>query len=171
MAIQWDALQKRYDELAQVLTNQALDTRDRHKLQRELSLLSGLLAKNKDIEDLQEQIAQNQSQSAANTDSEMALLFQEEYAELQARLEKEKIELDNRMFPADPMNDRSVFLEIRAGTGGQEAALFAGDLQKMYTNYGLKKGWKVSVDNSSTTDLGGIREVVLYIKGLRFMGT
>lgn len=170
MAIQWDALQKRYDEIAQILTNQALDTRDRHKIQRELSLLTGLLAKNKDIEDLQRQITQNESQSAASTDPEMTLLFQEEHAELQVRLEKEKIELDNRMFPADPMDDRSVFLEIRAGAGGQEAALFAGDLQKMYTNYGLKKGWKVSVDNSSTTDLGGIREVVLSIEGLQVYG-
>lgn len=165
MAIQWDALAKRHDELSQIISNQALDTRDRHKLQRELSLLTGLLAKHKDIEALHEQIGQSQSQAAVNTDPEMALLFQEELSDLQDRLAKEEVELDKRMFPADEMDDRSVFLEIRAGTGGQEAALFAADLQKMYTNYADKKGWKVSVESSSTTDLGGFREIVLSIKG------
>jgi len=165
MAIQWDTLAKRHDELSQIISNQALDTRDRHKLQRELSLLTGLLAKHKDIEALQEKISQSQSQAAANTDPEMAILYQEELSDLQEALAREEVELDNRMFPADEMDDRSIFLEIRAGTGGQEAALFAGDLQKMYTNYALKKGWKVSVESSSTTDLGGIREVVLYVQG------
>jgi peptide chain release factor 1 len=68
------------------------------------------------------------------------------------------------------MDDRSVYLEIRAGAGGQEAALFAGDLQRMYTNYALKKGWRVEVDSLSTTDLGGMREVVLHIEGRGVFG-
>ena len=69
------------------------------------------------------------------------------------------------MFPADPLDDRSVYLEIRAGTGGQEAALFAGDLLRMYTNYALKRGWRVSIEDSSSTDLGGYKEVVVHIAG------
>ncbi len=69
------------------------------------------------------------------------------------------------MFPADPLDNRSAFLEIRAGAGGQEASLFAADLLRMYTNYALKQGWKVAVVSTSETDLGGIREVVLHIEG------
>ena len=74
-------------------------------------------------------------------------------------------ELDDILFPADERNDRSVYLEIRAGAGGQEAALFVADLQKMYTNYALKNHWRVSVESVSTTDLGGYREIILHIQG------
>jgi len=170
MAVQWDTLARRYDEISEILTNPSLDTGKRHKLQKELSFLSGILAKYKDIETLQKQLQETESHAADNTDPDMALLFEQEMVELQARLEKEKIELDHRMFPADEMDQRSVFLEIRAGAGGQEAALFAGDLQKMYTNYAAKKGWKVSVDSSSSTDLGGVREVILHIDGPQVYG-
>ncbi|MCX5921783.1 MAG: peptide chain release factor 1 [Candidatus Dependentiae bacterium] len=170
MAIKWDVLQKRYDELAQILTDHAVDHSKRHKLQKELSFLTGILAKNTDIVNLQKQIVQTESQAAATTDPEMAELFAEERAELQAKLNQEKVELENRMFPPSEHDNRSVFLEIRAGTGGQEAALFAGDLQRMYTNYALRKGWRVSVESSSSTDLGGVREVVLNIQGQKVYG-
>jgi peptide chain release factor 1 len=76
-----------------------------------------------------------------------------------------ELSLEEHMFPADPLDDRSVYLEIRAGTGGQEAALFAGDLLRMYTNYALKRGWKASVEDSSSTDLGGYKEVIIHIAG------
>ncbi len=69
------------------------------------------------------------------------------------------------LFPPDERDDRSVFLEIRAGAGGQEAALFAADLMRMYMMYALEKGWKTSVVSESSTDLGGYREVVLHIEG------
>jgi peptide chain release factor 1 len=67
--------------------------------------------------------------------------------------------------PAEELDDRDVYLEIRAGTGGQEAALFAGDLMRMYTAYAQSKGWRVTLESESTTDLGGYREVILHIKG------
>ena len=68
-------------------------------------------------------------------------------------------------FLRDPLDSRSVFLEIRAGAGGQEASLFAADLLRMYTNYALQQHWKVEVVSTSLTDLGGYREVVLHIEG------
>ncbi len=69
------------------------------------------------------------------------------------------------MFPPDEHDNRSVFLEIRAGAGGKEAALFVADLLKMYTNYAQRKHWRAVVDSSSDTDLGGFKEVVLHIDG------
>ena len=69
--------------------------------------------------------------------------------------------------PADEHDERDVYLEISAGTGGQEAALFAADLMRMYSAYAQNQGWKVTLESESTTDLGGYREVVLHIKGKR----
>ena len=76
-----------------------------------------------------------------------------------------RAELEDLLYPADEKDDASVFLEIRAGAGGQEAALFVADLFKMYSNYALARRWTVSVMDSSSTDIGGYRELVLYIKG------
>jgi peptide chain release factor 1 len=165
MAIQWDALQKRHDELSLVLNEPGIDNVKRAKFQIEMSQLSSLLSKHGHIKSIESQLIQSQAQAASNSDAEMAELFKDEIADLQAQLVQAQKELDHVMFPPDEHDNRSVYLEIRAGTGGQEAALFAGDLQKMYTNYALKKGWRASVESMSTTDLGGVREVVLYIQG------
>lgn len=165
MAIQWDTLQKRYDELSHLLSEPNLDSGKRHKFQKELSQLTAVLGKHADIERLALQLAAAQEQAAANKDAEMSELFEDEIQQLKAKIVSEEASLDLLMFPPDEIDTRNVYLEIRAGTGGQEAALFASDLQRMYTNYALKKGWRVSVDSMSTTDLGGIREVVLFIKG------
>jgi peptide chain release factor 1 len=165
MEIQWDTLQKRYDELSLILSEPNLDSNKRHKLQKEHSQLSGLLAKHAEINRLTEQLRVAKEQAASNSDAEMAELFDDEIRDLQLSLTEQEKALDLLLFPPDEIDTRNVYLEIRAGTGGQEAALFASDLQRMYTNYALKKNWRVSVDSMSTTDLGGIREVVLFIKG------
>lgn len=165
MAIQWDTLQKRYDELSQLLSEPNLDAQKRQKFQKELSQLTAVLGKHAEVERLQSQLVVAQEQAATNKDAEMAELFEDEIQQLKANITSEETALDLLMFPPDDIDTRNVYLEIRAGTGGQEAALFASDLQRMYTNYSLKKGWRVSVDSVSTTDLGGMREVVLFIKG------
>jgi peptide chain release factor 1 len=165
MAIQWDTLQKRYDELSGILSEPNLESSRRHKLQKEHSQLTSVLGKHGEIERLKLQLIASKEQAAANKDAEMAELFEDEISELKAKIAHEEAALDLLMFPPDEIDTRNVYLEIRAGTGGQEAALFGSDLQRMYTNYALKKGWRVSVDSMSTTDLGGIREVILFIKG------
>ena len=165
MAIQWDALQKRHDELSSLLSEPNLDSSKRHKFQKELSQLTSVLGKHGEIERLKVQLIAAQEQAAANKDADMAELFDDEISQLKAKIISEESALDYLMFPPDEIDTRNVYLEIRAGTGGQEAALFASDLQRMYTNYALKKGWRVSVDSVSSTDLGGMREVILFIKG------
>lgn len=165
MAIQWDTLQKRYDELSHLLSEPNIDSSKRSKFQKELSQLTAVLSKHAEIERLKLQLIAVQEQAAANKDAEMAELYDDEMAQLKAKAISEESALDLLMFPPDEIDMRNVYLEIRAGTGGQEAALFASDLQRMYTNYSLKKGWRVSVDSVSTTDLGGMREVILFIKG------
>ncbi len=170
MSIKWDELRTRHDELAQLLVDSSLDSKKRQELQKEHARLSGVLGKHKEIEKLEKAIVQTSEQAAAESDEEMAQLFADELESFQAQLALEKAGLEDLMFPPSEHDNRSVYLEIRAGAGGQEAALFAGDLLKMYTNYGLKKNWQVSVDSSSSTDLGGFKEVVLYIKGKNVYG-
>lgn len=170
MAIQWDALQRRHDELTEQLSAPTLDNKKRHKLQKERSQLSGLLEKHNEIDSLEKGIAETEAQASDNSDPEMAALFSAELTDMRVQAAKLQEDLDLLMFPPDENDHRDVFLEVRAGTGGQEAALFAGDLAKMYTNYALSKGWRVEVDSSSTTDLGGFREIVLHIMGRQAFG-
>lgn len=165
MAISWDVLQKRYDQLSEQLVDPALEVSKRQALQKEFSHLSNLLERHATIERLQFQLTHAKEQGASTTDPELAELFALEVQELEQKLHKAEQDLDEFMFPPDEHDNRSVFLEIRAGTGGQEAALFAADLMKMYTNYAMRKNWKATVDEMSSTDLGGLREVVLHIQG------
>ncbi len=163
--IQWDLLQKRHDELSELLVDYALEREKRQSYQKELNHLKEQLAHHKEIAGLQQECAQTKEQLAQTSDQEMIELFEDELADLQYRLTAKEKELDLFLAPPSEHDDRSIYLEIRAGTGGQEAALFAGDLLKMYTNYALKKGWRVNVESSSETDLGGFKEVIAHIKG------
>ena len=165
MAIAWDSLEKRYAELSDQLSNPGLDTGKRSALQREFSNLSLVLEKHRQISSLESKIELTKKDADGTQDAELAQMFADELLEFQLSLTRSQQELDDLLFPADERNDRSVYLEIRAGAGGQEAALFVADLQKMYTNYAQKNRWKVSVESFSTTDLGGYREIILHIQG------
>jgi peptide chain release factor 1 len=103
-------------------------------------------------------------------DPEMAQLYEQEIVDLEKKHAVLVQELEECMTPPEKLDDRSVFLEVRAGTGGQEAALFAADLVKMYSNYALQKGWRASLVDQSLTDLGGIRDAILHIEGKNVYG-
>ena len=98
-------------------------------------------------------------------DADMADLAREEVAAAQAELAALDAELQRMLLPKDPDDARNAFVEIRAGTGGDESALFAGDLARMYTRYAQGEGWRVEVMSESPAELGGYKEVVLRIEG------
>ena len=98
-------------------------------------------------------------------DADMAELAREEIAAAQAELAELDAELQRMLLPKDPDDARNAFLEIRAGTGGDESALFAGDLARMYTRYAQGRGWRVEVMSESPAELGGYKEVVLRMAG------
>jgi peptide chain release factor 1 len=163
-------LQKRYDDLANELAA-TTDNAKRILLQKELARLLRIIDAHKDLAQCDALIA-DAKQQLKNTsqDPEMAELFKLELHDLGLKkLEKERT-LEDLMIPSDEHDERSVFIEIRAGTGGQEAALFAADLLRMYTNYALRKGWRATVVDESFTDIGGIREVTLHIEGTGVYG-
>lgn len=128
-------------------------------------------AKLQEVFQLQSKILSIQAQKeetqkmAETADDEFKDLCELEIEEFDNQIKEIDKELHEVIHPSDPRNKRPSFLEIRAGTGGQEASLFAADLYKMYLGYATTRGWSVSVDSSATTDAGGFREVILYIHG------
>ena len=98
-------------------------------------------------------------------DAEMAAMAQEEIDAAGAEIEQLASELQRMLLPKDPDDARNAFIEIRAGTGGDESALFAGDLLRMYTRYCERRGWKVEIISESASELGGYKEVVVRIEG------
>ena len=101
----------------------------------------------------------------AATDAEMRAIAAEERPALEARRAKLEQELRVALLPKDAMDDRNVILEIRAGTGGDEASLFAGDLYRMYERYAAKQGWKVEVISASEGSVGGYKEIIAELRG------
>ena len=98
-------------------------------------------------------------------DAELKEIAQEELIELESRKDKLESDLKILLLPRDPNDDKNLILEIRAGTGGGEAALFAADLFRVYTRYAERKNWKYKVMDSSDTGIGGIKEVIVSIQG------
>ena len=132
------------------------------KLSREHSELSGLVS-------LYERFCQAERDAAAARD--MALdpatrsFAEDELKEARATMERLERELQQVLLPRDPNDERNTFLEIRAGTGGDESALFAGDLFRMYTRYAERQGWQVEIISESPSELGGYKEVIARIAG------
>lgn len=137
--ISWEAIKQRYDELGITLSDPTLKGSKRLQLQKEYAFLSALLNKKVEFDELDKKIDEAKEAAAASEDEEFLQLCAEEQEELEAhRLQKEQ-EFNDLLFPPDEHDNRSVYLEIRAGAGGQEAALFASNLLKMYTNYALER--------------------------------
>jgi peptide chain release factor 1 len=117
------------------------------------------------IKDLQDKIEELKKELKETNDQEFILLIEEEIE----KLNKENFELEQKLLslllPEDPDEKKNVILEIRAGTGGEEAALFASDLFRMYSKYCAKKGWKLEILDINQTGLKGIKEVICYISG------
>ena len=98
-------------------------------------------------------------------DNAIRTLAADEIARIQHELEDTELALQKLLLPKDPNDQRNIFLEIRAGTGGEEAALFAADLYRMYSNYAEKQGWQVEVVSRSESDLSGFKEIILRVSG------
>jgi peptide chain release factor 1 len=161
-------MEARFDELQKQMEDPAF-SRDSTKLiafSKEQGKLKPLVAKYREYKKYVEQAEQAQQMiNSDSSDAEFKAMAQEELRQLN---EKKTIlinELQNRLVTADDLSINSVIVEIRAGTGGEEAALFARDLYTMYTKYAQDRGWKVEELDFSTTDTGGFRDVILGIKG------
>jgi len=128
--------------------------------------LGRIVARYHDLQQLDEQVAQAEA-LARDSDPQMAELAKEELLQIEAERERLLQELKLLLLPRDPFDEKNIIVEIRAGTGGEEAALFAADLFRMYAKYAEAKGWKVELLSSSVTGLNGFKEVIFAIEGDR----
>ena len=111
------------------------------------------------------ELAENQTLVKEETDEEMKAYAREEIQGLKDQADQLEEELGFLLLPKDPNDDKNVILEIRAGTGGEEAGLFAADLFRMYTRLAERKGWKLEILSHSTTGIGGLKEIIASISG------
>ncbi|SER14406.1 bacterial peptide chain release factor 1 (bRF-1) [Faunimonas pinastri] len=148
------------------MLNGTLGRDDFVKLSRELSELEPVAAKARELRAAETEFAEAEALLAdPETDREMRALAEDERATLSDRIEELSQELRKLLIPKDAADDKSAILEIRAGTGGDEAGLFAGDLFRMYERYAAAHGWKVEVLSISQGEVGGLREVVASVRG------
>jgi len=161
-----DKFRKRAVELETELANPAVyaDQRRAGVLARELQRLKKLLGDYSAAESVLRQIAENK-ELADSADAEMVQLAKGELDDLQRKLEKLLRDIQFGLVPPDPNDSRNTIVEIRAGTGGEEAALFAADLFRMYSHYADGQGWKVEVMDTSPSERGGFKEIVFSMLG------
>ena len=161
----WDKLQSLYQELEQKVLSGNVSSKDRGQVQKDLSFFSDLLKAYQEKQALITEQREAQDQYNAESDSELKVMFESEIKDLNVKILLKDKELEELLYPVDDLGTRPGYLEIRAGTGGQEAALFVADLLKMYLLYAEKRGWKTTIESESGTDLGGYKEVIVHIKG------
>lgn len=164
-----DQLGARYDELTQQLSTAEVvsDSARFQKVAKQHAELEGIVEKHREFKQIEKDLAGAHQMFVEAEDAEMKQMAFEEEKHLQGRKEAVERELKLLLLPKDPNDEKSVIVEIRAGTGGDEAALFAGELFRMYSRYSETQGWKVEVLESSPSSLGGLKEVVAAIQGNR----
>ncbi|UGQ46264.1 peptide chain release factor 1 [Massilia endophytica] len=164
MLAKLDQLANRLVELDELLMSEsATSNMDSYrKMTREHAELQPLVALYKDYQQAQSDIAEAQDMLS---DPDMKDFAQEEIENGKARLAELELDLQKMLLPKDANDERNIFLEIRAGTGGDESALFAGDLLRMYTRFAERSRWQVEIVSASESDLGGYREVIARIVG------
>jgi peptide chain release factor 1 len=162
-----DQLGTRYDELTQQLSTAevASDSARFQKIAKQHAELEEIVAKHREFKQIEKDLVGAHQMVVENEDAEMKQMALDEEKQLIARKEIVERELKLLLLPKDPNDEKSVIVEIRAGTGGDEAALFAGELFRMYSRYAETLGWKVEVLESSPSNLGGVKEIVAAIQG------
>jgi len=140
-------------------------------LNQERSHLSPIIDELKTMQSLIKQIADAQQILKEEDDQEMLELTREELHELEAQLVKSEQKTKMLLIPPDPLEGKDIIMEIRAGTGGDEAALFAANLFRMYSHYADTKGWKMEILSSNETGIGGYKELVVSISGKDVYGS
>ncbi len=159
-------LKRRFIELGRSLANSEVikDKKKYRKLAREHSELEPIIKKFEEYKKTENELKETES-LLKGPDREMRILAEEEVKSLVLKLKELKKELKKLLLPKDPNDQRNVIMEIRAGAGGNEAALFVADLFRMYSRYAEKKTWKVEILNSHPSTLGGFKEIVFMLKG------
>lgn len=162
-----DKIEETYDELTELLSQPDIiaDQSKYQKYAKSHSDLTDVVAKYREYKSITQQIKDSKEMLISEKDEEFREMLVEELSDLEKREVIAEAELKVLLLPKDPNDEKSVIMEIRAGTGGDEAALFAADLFRMYTRFAEEQGWKIDLMDSHYTDIGGIKEIVFVIDG------
>ena len=161
------AVEEKYRELESLISDPAVlaDMPKWQKLSREHAQLAPVVEKYREYKKVREGLAEAKAIFDDNPDADMRRLAEDEIAELRPRLEALERELPILLLPKDPNDAKNVIVEIRGGVGGEEAALFAGDLFRMYARYAERRGWRVDVIDKNATEIGGFKEISFSVDG------
>jgi peptide chain release factor 1 len=162
-----DQLDARYQEMTRDLSTPEVigDSSRFQKLAKQHADLELIVNKHREYKQIDKDLAGAHQMVVESEDAEMRHMAQEEEKQLSERKSTVEHELKLLLLPKDPNDEKNIILEIRAGTGGDEAAIFAGDLFRMYSRYAESQGWKVEVMESSPSSMGGVKEIVAAIQG------
>jgi peptide chain release factor 1 len=160
-------IESKYDELTRALASPEVinDSSKYQKTAKAHSELSEIVEKYREYKDLQRGIEESRTMVAEESDADLRAYAQEELTRLEARVAQTESELKILLIPKDPNDEKNVILEIRAGTGGDEASLFAAEIFRMYNRYAETQHWKVEVLSTSESGVGGLKEVIAIIEG------
>ena len=163
-----DFILEKYEELSMLVADPEViaDQSKWRKLMKEMGDMEPIVLKYREYKKANEELDDAKMLLGdSSTDDEMREMAKEEISELTSAIEKYSEELKILLLPKDPNDEKNVILEVRAGTGGEEAALFGADLLRMYTRYAERRGWKASITDINDTGIGGVKEAVVRIEG------
>ena len=161
------AVEDRYEELSNLLSDPEViaDNSRYQQYAKAHAEITPIVDKYKEYKKVLQSISEAEAMLKEDLEDDFREMVQAELTELKPQVEVLTKELEILLLPKDPNDEKNVIMEIRAGTGGEEAGLFAGDLYRMYCKYAESKGWKMEVMDSNMTDIGGFKEIIFVIEG------
>ncbi|MEH7234698.1 peptide chain release factor 1 [Bacillus sp. JJ1562] len=162
-----EAVEARYEKLNELLSDPDIvsDTKKLREYSKEQSDIQETVEKYREYKEVKEQFTDAKAMLEEKLDAEMREMVKEEINELEDQLEELEERLHVLLLPKDPNDDKNVIMEIRGAAGGDEAALFAGDLYRMYSRFAEHQGWKIEVMDTNSTGVGGFKEIIFMING------
>jgi peptide chain release factor 1 len=161
------AVEDRYERLNELLSDPEIvnDSKKLREFSKEQSDIQETVMAYREYKEVKEQLTDAKAMLEEKLDAEMREMVKEEISELEPRIEELEARIKLLLIPKDPNDDKNVIMEIRGAAGGDEAALFAGDLYRMYSRFAETQGWKTEVIDASTTGVGGFKEIIFMING------
>ena len=159
------AIEQRYEDLGDQLSQVGADYQRAAEINKERVELEAIVAKSRQYSQVVKSLQEARDILDANSDAELRSLAEADVEELTPRIEAIEEDIKRLLVPKDPRDEKNVIVEIRAGTGGDEAALFAADLFRMYSRFAERQGWKSEILSENGIGIGGYKEVILEIKG------
>nr|WP_285848017.1 MULTISPECIES: peptide chain release factor 1 [unclassified Mesobacillus] len=161
------AVEDRYERLNELLSDPEVvnDSKKLREYSKEQSDIQETVMAYREYKEVKEQLADAKAMLEEKLDADMREMVKDEISELEPRIEELEARIKILLVPKDPNDDKNVIMEIRGAAGGDEAALFAGDLYRMYSRFAESQGWKTEIIDASTTGVGGFKEIIFMING------